>query len=198
MSEQSQADLTDLIRRAQGGDSLAFDDLFHATYDDLRTLARQRLRRDQRGTLLDTTALVHESYLRFAAASRVRIEDRGHFLHFAARVMRSVVIDFIRERRTERRGGDASRILLTTSSAEAIADPKTGDGENEILRIHEALEELGKLDARLVRVVEMRYFAGMTEAEIATALEVSERTVRRDWEKARLLLAEALSEGCSR
>ncbi len=105
MSEESQADLTDLIHRAQGGDSLAFDALFRATYDDLRALARARLRRDQRGTLLDTTALVHESYLRFANASRVRIEDRGHFLHFAARVMRSVVIDFIRERRAERRGG---------------------------------------------------------------------------------------------
>ena len=98
VSEQPQADLTDLIRRAQGGDARAFDELFRTTYDELRTLARQRLRRDQRGTLLDTTALVHESYLRFAAASRVRIEDRGHFMHFAARVMRSVVIDFIRER----------------------------------------------------------------------------------------------------
>jgi RNA polymerase sigma factor (TIGR02999 family) len=193
VSEPSQADLTDLIRRAHDGDARAFDDLFRATYDDLRALARERLRRDQRGTLLDTTALVHESYLRFAAASRVRIEDRGHFLHFAARVMRSVVIDFIRERRAERRGGDSARISLTTSSAEAFADPKTGDGEDEILRVHEALDELARLDERLVRVVEMRYFGGMTEAEVATALGISERTVRRDWEKARLLLAEALS-----
>jgi RNA polymerase sigma factor (TIGR02999 family) len=192
VSEESPADLTDLIHRAQRGDARAFDDLFHATYDDLRALARQRLRRDQRGTLLDTTALVHESYLRFANASRVRIEDRGHFLHFAARVMRSVVIDFIRERRAERRGGGSKPISLTTSSAAALVDPKTGDGEDEILRVHEALEELGKLDERLVRVVEMRYFGGMTEVEVATALEISERTVRRDWEKARVLLAEAL------
>lgn len=193
MSEPSQADLTDLIRLAQSGDERAFDMLFRTTYDDLRSLARERLRRDQRGTLLDTTALVHESYLRFAAASRVRIEDRGHFLHFAARVMRSVVIDFIRERRAERRGGDSARISLTTHSADALIDPKTGDGEDEVLRVHEALEELGKLDERLVRVVEMRYFGGMTEAEIAAALDVSERTVRRDWEKARLLLAEHLA-----
>jgi RNA polymerase sigma factor (TIGR02999 family) len=193
VSEQSQADLTDLIRRAQGGDGPAFETLFRTAYDDLRTLARERLRRDQRGTLLDTTALVHESYLRFAAASRVRIEDRAHFLHFAARVMRSVVIDFIRERRAERRGGDAARISLTTSSAESLADPATGAGEDEIMRVHEALDELGKLDPRLVHVVEMRYFGGMTEAEIAAALEVSERTVRRDWEKARLFLAEALA-----
>jgi RNA polymerase sigma factor (TIGR02999 family) len=193
VSEQSHADLTDLIRRAQSGDARAFDLLFHATYEDLRTLARERLRRDQRGTLLDTTALVHESYLRFAAASRVRIEDRGHFMHLAARVMRSVVIDFIRERRADRRGGDSARIALTANGAEALIDPKTGEAENEILRVHEALEELGKLDERLVRVVEMRYFGGMTEAEIAAALEMSERTVRRDWEKARLLLAEALA-----
>ena len=192
MSEPSQADLTDLIRRAHDGDARAFDDLFRATYDDLRALARERLRRDQRGTLLDTTALVHESYLRFAAASRVRIEDRGHFLHFAARVMRSVVIDFIRERRSERRGGDSARISLTTSNVEALADPMTGDGEEQILRVHEALEELAKLDERLVRIVEMRYFGGMTEVEVAMALAISERTVRRDWEKARLLLAEAL------
>jgi RNA polymerase sigma factor (TIGR02999 family) len=193
VSEQPQADLTDLIRRAQDGDSRAFDDLFRATYDELRGLARQRLRRDQRGTLLDTTALVHESYLRFAAASRVRIEDRGHFMHFAARVMRSIVIDFIRERRAERRGGDAARISLTSGGADALVDPKTDGGESEILRVHEALDDLGKRDPKLVRLVEMRYFGGMTEAEVAKALEISERTVRRDWEKARLLLAEALA-----
>jgi RNA polymerase sigma factor (TIGR02999 family) len=192
VSEQPQADLTDLLRRAQNGDSRAFDDLFHATYDELRTLARRRLRFDQRGSLLDTTALVHESYLRFVAASRVRIEDRGHFMHFAARVMRSIVVDFIRERCAERRGGGVARIPLT-SGADAIVDPTTAGGESEILRVHEALDELGKLDPKLVRLVEMRYFGGMTEAEIAEALEISERTVRRDREKARLLLAEALA-----
>ena len=191
MSEQPQADLTDLLRRAQEGDARAFDDLFHVTYDELRALARQRLRFDQRGSLLDTTALVHESYLRFVAASRVRIEDRGHFMHFAARVMRSIVVDFIRERTAERRGGGVARIPLT--SGDAIVDPTTAGGESEILRVHEALDELGKLDPKLVRLVEMRYFGGMTEAEIAEALEISERTVRRDWEKARLLLAEALA-----
>jgi len=191
LSEQPQADLTDLLRRAQEGDSRAFDDLFHVTYDELRALARQRLRFDQRGSLLDTTALVHESYLRFVAASRVRIEDRGHFMHFAARVMRSIVVDFIRERTAERRGGGVARIPLTSGAD--VMDPTTAGGESEILRVHEALDELGKLDPKLVRLVEMRYFGGMTEAEIAEALEISERTVRRDWEKARLLLAEALA-----
>ena len=142
-------------------------------------------------SLLDTTALVHESYLRFVAASRVRIEDRGHFMHFAARVMRSIVVDFIRERCAERRGGGVARIPLTSGAD--VMDPTTAGGESEILRVHEALDELGKLDPKLVRLVEMRYFGGMTEAEIAEALEISERTVRRDWEKARLLLAEALA-----
>ena len=193
MSEGTPADLTDLLRRAQSGDQDAFDAFFRTTYDDLRALARERLRRDQRGTFLDTTALVHESYLRFAAASRIRIEDRTHFLHYAARVMRLVVIDFIRQRQAERRGGDVARVPLTTRSAEALGDPKTGDGEDQILRVHEALEELGKLDDRLSRVVEMRYFGGMSEAEIAAALDVSERTVRRDWEKARLLLHKSLN-----
>ena len=101
--------------------------------------------------------------------------------------MRSVVIDFIRERQAERRGGDAARISLT-NGAEALVDPQTAGGESEILRVHEALETRASVDPRLARVVEMRYFGGLTEAEIAGGLEISDRTVRRDWEKARLLL----------
>ena len=122
----------------------------------------------------------------------MRIDDRNHFMNFAARVMRSVVIDFIRERHAERRGGDAARISLT-NGAEALVDPTTAGGESEILRVHEALDALGKRDPQLVQLVEMRYFGGMTEAEIAGALGVTERTVRRDWLKARVLLREALA-----
>ena len=158
--------------------------VFDATYQDLRRLARMRLTRSARGVMLDTTSLVHESYLRFANAGELNIVDRQHFHRYAANVMRSVIVDCVRERMAERRGGDAAHVTLDTQSCHH------GDGgEREILRVHEALEELAQYDERLVQVVEMRYFGGMTETEIADALGVTDRTVRRDWEKARLLLA---------
>lgn len=179
--------LTDLIHRAQGGDSAAFQELFQLTYGELRELARARLRAGPRNTLLDTTALVHESYLRFVRAGSLKAEDRSHFLQYAGRVMRSVIVDFVRERMAQRRGGDVPRVTLDTDVADNV--PR---GEDEILRVHEALEELAVHDERMVRVVEMRYFGGLSEVEIAESLGVTPRTVRRDWEKARLLLAESL------
>jgi len=179
--------LTDLIRRAQGGDAAALRVVFDATYEELRGLARARLRKGSRNTLLDTTSLVHEAYLRFAGAGRLHIGDREHFLRYASHVMRSVIVDFVRERIAQRRGGDAVHVTLNSEIGDA-----TVAGESEILNVHEALEELAQHDARLVQVVEMRYFAGMTEIEIAAALGVNDRTVRRDWQKARLLLADAL------
>jgi RNA polymerase sigma factor (TIGR02999 family) len=179
--------LTDLIQRAQAGDAAALRLVFDAAYADLRRMARGRLRQSERGTLLDTTSLVHESYLRFANAGQLRIEDRVHFFRYAGQVMRSVIVDMARARLTDRRGGDALRVTLDTAIGESVAG-----GEDEIVRVHEALNELGRFDARMIQVVEMRYFAGMTEAEIGAALGVTDRTVRRDWEKARLLLAQAL------
>ena len=183
------ATLTDLIQRAQGGDQAAFREMFDATYQDLRQLARQRLARGGRGTLLDTTALVHESFMRFAGAGNLRVEDRNHFMHYASHVMRSVIVDMVRAGKAERRGGDAAHVTLNTAIGDGLVD-----GEEQILRVHEALEELSALDPRIVQVVEMRYFAGMTEMEVAAALGVTDRTVRRDWEKARLLLAQALRD----
>ena len=183
------AALTDLIRQASNGDDVALQRVFDATYPELRRLARARLSNNARGTLLDTTSLVHESYLRFANAGELNIADRQHFLRYAGHVMRSVIIDFVRERMALRRGGDAAHVTLNTSVSDSSAT-----GEEQILRVHEALDELAQYDRRLVQVVEMRYFAGMTENEIADALGVTDRTVRRDWEKARLLLAEALAD----
>jgi RNA polymerase sigma factor (TIGR02999 family) len=184
-----QAPLTDLIRRAQEGDSAALGEVFDAAYDDLRQLAHIRLARGGRaGASLDTTALVHESYLRFVNAGQLALNDRQHFLRYASHVMRSVIVDMARASKAERRGGDLAQVTLNTGIGDGVAG-----GEEQILRVHEALEELGAIDARLVQVVEMRYFAGMTELEIAEALGITDRTVRRDWEKARLLLAKALS-----
>ncbi|MBB6093976.1 RNA polymerase sigma factor (TIGR02999 family) [Povalibacter uvarum] len=180
--------LTDLIRLAREGDSNALSRVFDATYPELRRLARTRLTPHARGLLLDTTSLVHESYLRFIHTGALKLNDRQHFMRYAANVMRSVVVDFVRERQAERRGGDAQQVTLDTHVADTAAA-----GEEEILKVHEALEELATYDERMARIVEMRYFAGMTENEIAEAFGVTDRTVRRDWEKARLLLAKALS-----
>lgn len=179
--------LTDMIRRAQTGDAAALKDVFEAAYQELRGLARSRLRKGTPQGLLGTTALVHEAYLRFAQAGRLRLEDRQHFLKYASRVMRSVIVDFVRERIAQRRGGAATHVTLNSELISSMAD-----GEREIMQVHDALEELAQHDARLVEVVEMRYFAGMTEDEIATVLGVTVRTVRRDWKKARLFLAESL------
>lgn len=184
---QGAGELTELIHRAQQGDARAADALFTATYPQLRRLARARLRGGGRNTLLDTTSLVHEWYVRFVRAGGARIEDRLHFMRYAGRAMRAVIVDFARRRSAERRGGHAPRASLTT---DGVAGP-AADAE-EILGVHEALGELAALDPRMVQVVELRYFVGLTEPEIAQVLGVTERTVRRDWEKARLWLAEVL------
>lgn len=161
--------------------------LFPALYAELRRLARSRLASGGRHTLLDTSALVHEAFLRMQRGGGVALNDREHFMAYAATTMRSIVIDFVRRRSADRRGGDAEHVTLDTRAAESL-----GSSDDEILAVHEALETLAKVDQRLVRVVEMRYFAGLTDAEIGAALGVTDRTVRRDWERARLLLAEML------
>jgi RNA polymerase sigma factor (TIGR02999 family) len=162
------------------------DAYYAAAYRELRQLARARLRSGGRNTLLDTTALVHESYLRLSKASEVQFPDRVRFLVYAGRAMRSIIVDFARQRLTDRRGGDAAHLTYTVQLADGTA------GEQEILRVHDALDELEKVDERMAKVVELRYFGGLTEAEIAEALGVTDRTVRRDWEQARLFLADAL------
>jgi RNA polymerase sigma factor (TIGR02999 family) len=180
--------LTDMIRRAQDGDDRALQSIFEVTYEELRRMASNRLRSVERNALLDTTALVHECFLRFANAKQLGVTDRVHFFRYAGRVMRSVIVDLARASLAERRGGGAPHRPLSTTIGEFAVT-----GEEEVLRIHEALDELAKYDQRLVQVVEMRYFAEMTETEIAEALGVTDRTIRRDWEKARLLLAQALA-----
>ena len=138
-------------------------------------------------TTTEPTALVHESYLRFVNAGALRSDDRRAFFGYASRVMRSVIIDAVRERQAERRGGDLQRLTLNTQVADSLPA-----GEDELLQVHEALEVLAQSEPRLAKVVEMRYFGGYNEKEIAEALDVTDRTVRRDWDKARLLLGAML------
>lgn len=180
-------DITRLIARARGGDHAALDDLFQAVYPELRRIAHTRLRRGFPDPDLGTTALVNECYLKLRDAQRVEASDRAHFFSYTAAAMRSIVVDIARAKASERRGGQAHHVTLDDEQAGNVA------AEDEIIRVHEALEEIGQLDARLVRLVEMRYFAGMSDLEIAAALDVTDRTVRRDWQKARVLLAAALA-----
>ena len=180
-------DISELIRRVNAAEPGAQDALFAAAYGELRKLARSRLRDGGRNTVLDTTALVHESYLRFIHGGHLRSEDRRAFFAYASSVMRSVIIDAVRERRAERRGGDLQRLTLNTQLIDQLPA-----GEDEVLKVHEALEALAHAEPRLARVVEMRYFGGYSEQEVADALGLTDRTVRRDWDKARLLLGAML------
>ncbi len=175
--------------RVRSGEPGAKDDLFAAAYQELRKLARSRLRDGGRSTLLDTTALVHESYLRFVGSGQLRPADRRAFFEYASRVMRSVIIDAVRERQAERRGGDPERLTLSTQLLDDL-----DNGNEEVLRVNEALDVLAQAEPRLAQVVEMRYFGGYSEIEVAEALQLTERTVRRDWDKARLLLRSMLMD----
>jgi RNA polymerase sigma factor (TIGR02999 family) len=177
--------VTSLLSAIGQGERDALGKLYELLYPELHRLAHSRLRRSGDFTLLDTTSLLHESYLRFEQSGAMAIGDRGKFMAYAAQVMRSVVVDVIRRRKSERHGGDAVHVELDD---EAHAAPAPNERDDEVLRVHESLAELAAIDARLVQVVEMRYFAGMTEPEIADALGVAVRTVARDWEKARLFL----------
>ena len=179
--------LSEMIRNVNAGAPGAQNALFEASYGELRKLARSRLYDGGRNTLLDTTVLVHESYLRFIRGGQLRADNRRAFFAYASQVMRSVIIDAVRERRAERHGGDLQRATLNTEVADSLPS-----GEEETLQVNEALDMLAAADPRAAKVVEMRYFGGYSESEIAEALQLNERTVRRDWEKAKLLLADML------
>jgi RNA polymerase sigma factor (TIGR02999 family) len=179
--------LTELLGKMQAGDERARDALFAAAYSELHRLAQARLRRGGRNVVLDTTALVHESYLRFLNANELRAEDRRSFFAYASQVMRSVIVNSVRDRMREKRGGDWTPVTLSTQVAESISE-----GDETVLKVHEALSLLEQARPRLAQVAEMRYFGGYSEAEIAETLGVTERTVQRDWEKARGILAAAL------
>jgi RNA polymerase sigma factor (TIGR02999 family) len=179
------ATISILIERANAGDADALNRLFSTLYPELHRLARARLRNNAPLTLLGATSLLHETYLRLLKLGDLKVENRAHFLAYASRTMRSIVVDFARQRLAGR-DDKAARVELDAHL------PQKRDGEEDVIRVHDALLDLAQADERLARVVEMRYFGGLTEEEIADALGVTDRTVRRDWEKARMLLSLAL------
>lgn len=175
--------LTELLGQLQSGDSDARDALFAIAYSELHRLAQARLRDGGRNTMMDTTCLVHESYLRFVNAGELRAEDRRAFFAYASQVMRSVIVNSVRDRIAQKRGGVCQPLTLSTNVAANLAE-----GEETVLKVHEALEALEQAEPRLAQVAQMRYFGGYSEQEIAETLNITERTVQRDWEKARLIL----------
>ena len=181
--------VTALLALANQGDVESLNALFETLYGELHALARARLRRSAPITVLDTTSLLHESYLKLVKSGALNIENRIHFLAYASRTMRSIIVDFARRRLADRRGSGAEHLPIDTN----VSDRAAPSGEEEIVRVHDALEELAQSEPRLARVVEMRYYGGMDETEIAQVLGVTDRTVRRDWHKARLILSLALA-----
>ena len=174
-------EITQLLDLARHGDPAARERFFTAIYAELDQLARSRLRRDQY-TMLDASGLVHEVYLRMAQQEQLPGSDRRAFMAYASRVMRSVIIDYVRAREAERRGGGLKMLTLNTGiEARALTEP-------DLLSLGDALDSLQRIDDRAHWVVEMRYFGGMEIEEIAEVLEISPATVKRDWQKARAYL----------
>jgi RNA polymerase sigma factor (TIGR02999 family) len=187
METDKAADVAQILAAATAGDRSAIDQLYAILYPELRELAHRRVRGSQNAVVLDTTSLVHESYLRFAKAGKIAVENHKQFLAYAAHVMRSVVVDYVRHAQAQRRGGGSVHVTLDTNLAESIESPA-----DEIMRVNDLLNELAAVDERLVSVVEMRYFAALENDEIAECLGVTDRTIRRDLEKVRLLLLDAV------
>ncbi len=179
-------DVTRLLVAARGGDRGALDRLLPAVYEELRRLARSQLRRERRDHTLLATGLVHEAYIKLVDQSRVEWQGRAHFFAVAARAMRQVLVDHARKRSTEKRGGDRVR---TTLGDKGLGRELSFE---ELVALDEALTRLGELDDRLPKVVELRFFAGLKEVEIAEVLDTSERTVQRDWARARAWLYKEL------
>ena len=176
------------MHAANSGDDNAQRQLFEAVYSELRGLARSRLARESPLTLLNPTSLVHESYFRMMGHAVDAVPNRRVFFGYACKVMRSVIVDYVRERDAEKRGGGKSPVTLLTEIAGESRD------ETQVLAIHEALEKLKQIDQRCHDVVELRYFGGFTLDECAELLNVSAITIGRDWEKARLFLAYQLGD----
>ncbi len=179
---------------AEGGRGVAIDALWPAAYDELKALAHLRIRDTGSARVIDTTALVHESWLKLSSARYLKVDNRYQFFAYASKVMRSVVVDIAKEQQRLKRGSGALHLALD-QTGQALADSSDNARDScEPLEVDEALRELEKFEPRLARMTEMRYFGGLSESEIGEVLGISPRTVRRDWEKARLLLRDLLVE----
>ena len=185
----SPAEVTVLLARARAGDAQALGAAYAAVYEELKRAARAQLRRMRDN--FQTTALVHEAYLKLVSrgSGNAQFDDRAHFFAYAASAMRSVIVDYARQRLAQKRGGDLHRVTELPENLEGGLSL-----DEDMLGLDTALTRLTAVDPRLTHVVELRYFAGLSELEIAALLKRSERSVRRDWQKARMFLLASLQE----
>lgn len=189
MSASSPGDVTALIDALRSGDVASLDRLFALLYAELRSRAHWQLESGGGGATLNTTALVHEAYLKLAGASGLDVADRQHFFRLAARAMRQVIVDRARRRLADKRGGSARRVDL---NPETLA---VDESAAEFLALDEALVRLESHDGELARIVDLRFFGGLSVEETAQLLQLSERTVKRRWRTARAILHRELAEG---
>lgn len=184
--------IRDLISQAEAGRAGASEELFASLYSELHRVADLQLRRLGPQLSLGTTTLLHEAYLNLSGREGVDFPDQARFLSYAARAMRGLVIDYVRRVRARKRGGGVFEITLTEEGAGAPGG--TGSDPAELERLSDALDELAALEPSLAQLVDLHFFCGYTFAEIAALRGVSERTVQRDWRKARLLLHHAIAD----
>jgi RNA polymerase sigma factor (TIGR02999 family) len=182
------ADVTLLLRAWRDGDRRSQNSLFEAVYAELRMLARSKIARESTLTLLSPTSLIHESFMRLANQGPDNLENRKLFYGYASKVMRSVIVDYVRERDAEKRGGGNAPVTLVTELAGTRVD------ETRVLAVHEAMQQLKEIDERCHDLVELRYFGGFSVEECAEHLGISLATAARDWDKARLFLAYRLGD----
>ncbi len=185
-------DVTQLLAGLGAGDEQAAEHLLPLVYNELRALAEQNLRRERPDHTLQATALVHEAYIRLVDSDRIRLRNRAHFFALAAQAMRRILVDHARGHRRRKRGAGRSKISLERLPALSI------ETDVDLLALDEALERLGGINERYARIVEMRFFGGMTMEEIAELLAVSKSTVERDWRVARAWLYRELNSGGTR
>lgn len=181
--------VTQLLKKFQSGNQTVADRLWSKVYDELRDVARRKLQDERENHTLNTTALVHECYLKLVDQTQVQWESRLHFFAMASRVMRNILIDYARRRTADKRGGDAPHV--------SVEDVNVGGEQRSadlLIALDQALDELEEFDERLVRVVECRFFGGMEEQEIADFMDLSPRTIRRDWRKAKGWLSRVLKD----
>ncbi len=182
------AEITRLLRAWNAGDEAALERLTDQVYDELRAMARRYMKNERPGNTLQTTALVHEVYLRLVDETQVEWRERAQFFAMAAQMMRRILVDAARARKAQKRGGMAVKVNLDETALVSTAPGRS------ILALDEALTAFSQLAPRQAKVVELRYFGGLTEEEIAAALNLSPRTVRRDWDFARAWLLRELSQ----
>lgn len=184
------APIGELIRTAESGDGAAADQLFAALYRELHEIAERQLHRGGSDLTLGTTTLLHEAYLNIVSREGVHFASRAHFLAYAARAMRGLMIDYVRRRRAKKRGGE----FQLTSAGEEVAPGDALPAAERLEQLSAALDTLAQVDPRLAQVVDLHFFCGFSFGELAELRDVSERTVQRDWRKARLLLHRVLQD----